>query len=122
MLVLLDTNFLMAIFQLGLDVFEELRRLMDEPYTVAIVDKTISELEMLAQGNQKQALPARMALRLIKERRIEILPTKEGHTDDLLVSLARAEDAYVATNDKGLKQRLRRVIFIRQKRYLQKKG
>lgn len=118
--VLLDTNFLMGMFQLKIDIFTELDRIMEEPFKVAIISQTKEELERLASGAQKEALPAKMALSLIVQRGIETIPMKEGYADDLLAELAQAKGWYLATNDKELRRRVTKTIFMRQHNHLEK--
>lgn len=118
--VLLDTNFLMGMFQLKIDIFTELERIMEEPFKVAIISQTKEELERLASGAQKEALPAKMALSLIVQRGIETIPMKEGYADDLLAELAQAKGWYLATNDKELRRRVTKTIFMRQHNHLEK--
>lgn len=118
--VLLDTNFLMGMFQLKIDIFTELDRIMEEPFKVAIISQTKEELERLAEGAQKEALPAKMALSLIVQRGIETIPMKEGYADDLLAELAQAKGWYLATNDKELRRRVTKTIFMRQHNHLEK--
>ena len=117
----MDTSFLMAVFQLKIDILTEIDRVCDFRYEFCVLDKTIDELERLINGSllsKRQA--ARLAIKLLKTRNIHILPTSgEGTVDDLLVSL----DGYiVATVDGELKQRLKkkgtRILTIRQKKYV----
>lgn len=121
--ILLDTNSLMAIAQFKLDLFSQLEKACDFPYQLRILDKTIEELKKIIlnqTGKNQQA--AKLALEIIKKKKIETIQTKEGKVDDLLVELAQKPQTYVLTQDKELKKRIKavkgRVITIRQKKRL----
>ena len=115
--VIIDTNFLLAIGQFGIDVFSELERVCDFPYKVCVLDKTIDELNKVLNTGGKNKAAAKLALSLVKER-VEVIKTSDGYVDDILVQLAD-EDNIVATQDKELKNRIKtRVITIKQKKYL----
>lgn len=116
--IILDTNFLLAISQFNIDIFSELERLCDFLYTVNVLDKTIEEIHRIVKtqtGKDKSA--ARLALALIKDR-VNVIKTKEGYVDDILVSLAD-KDTLIATQDRELKRRIKtRIITIKQEKYL----
>lgn len=116
--IILDTNFLLAINQFKIDVFSELERICDFPYSVCILDKTIDELNKIIieqKGKDKEA--AKLALEIIKGK-VEVLETKKGYVDDILVGLA-GKDTLIATQDQELKRRVKTgVIVIKQKKYL----
>jgi hypothetical protein len=115
--VILDTNFLLAIGQFGIDVFSELERICDFPYKVFVLDKTIGELNKVLTTGGKDKAAAKLALSLVKEK-VEVIRTSDGYVDDILVQLANG-DNIVATQDKELKDRIKtRVITIKQKKYL----
>jgi rRNA-processing protein FCF1 len=121
--VILDTNFLVDCLQWRVDFFTELRRICDFQYKIAVVDKTVDELEtIMREGRQVEKTAARLAKQLIAKKRIEIIPTtKKGYTDTLILNAAE-KDAVVATQDQDFKRRLRAkgipAIVIRQKKYL----
>jgi len=125
--VVLDTNLLLAIYQFRIDIFQELNRIMDQKYTVCIIDKTVQELEKLInKSGLSDRRAAKFALSVIKKKDLKIIRTedsaigKDESVDDLLVKLE--DDCIVATQDKNLKKRLKeagiKVITIRQKKHL----
>lgn len=119
--IILDTNILLAIFELKLDLFSELDRVCLFNYRVCILDVTLDEVEKLINGStlqQRQA--ARSALQLIRKKELKIIVTpKNALVDDLLL---QQKHAIIATADRELKRRLRnagmQIISIRQKKYL----
>jgi len=104
----MDTNFLMARTQFGVDIFGELDRLMDS--LAANNEKcvpigVVNELKSLSNGNGKDAIAAKVGLKLIEEKKLSVFPS-EGKVDDFLVSRAEEGDI-VCTNDLELIRRLR---------------
>jgi len=121
--VILDTNFLMAVSQFGIDIFSEIERICDFRYKLYIIDKTVDELNKVIETNKgKHGRAAKLALSLLKSKGIEGIKTKEkGIVDKLILGIVD-RDFIVATQDKDLKSRLKkkniRLITIRQKKYL----
>jgi len=117
--VLLDTNFLMIPGEIGVDIFNELERVCQFEYQVYILDKTVKELEKIVEkqkGKYKEA--AKLGLSLIKAKNIEIIPTEgDQYVDDILVELQN--EYIIATQDKALKTKLKNIIILRQKKYLE---
>ena len=120
--VILDTNFLLIPGQFGVDIFTEIDRICQFPYTLYIVDKTLQELESILQNQRGKAKEAvKLALGIIKAKNINTLPSANKSVDDAIVDAA-TEDMIVATQDAALKQRLKDkaggIITLRQKKYL----
>ncbi len=122
--VLLDTNFLVDCLTWKVDFFSEIRRILPFQYTLAVVDKTIDELDKVAvEGKGDSKIGARLARQVIAKKEISIIKTdKKGYTDTLILKAA-GKDVIVATQDQELKRRLKAkgipVIIIRQKKYLE---
>ena len=109
-IIILDTNFLIYCAKYKIDFFSEIDRLCNFPYKIAVLDKTIEELEKLKP--QKFALIKKYIERLI------ILKSKENYVDKALISLSK-EGFIIATQDLELKKKLQsQVMVIRQKKYL----
>ena len=122
--VLLDTSIMLSPGKFKVDIFEELKKVMNDTYDVYILDKTIDELnDLKIKAKQKDKVAANIALALIAQKGILVMSSSgcEGIVDDCLVKLAE-EDWFVATVDKGLKYRILRrgipVIELMQKKYL----
>lgn len=97
--IMLDTNFLVAPFQLSIDLFEEIERIypVHEVYTL---EDAVQEARSIEEGRYNNLVD-----KLIETQDIEVLETEgEGEVDDLLVDLC--DEFVVATNDKELKNRL----------------
>lgn len=111
--IVLDTDFILASLEFGIDIFSEIERIVDFNYEICVVDKTLQELK--GKANEK------LALELIK--RMMVIKASDGdiRADDAILRIAD-NGSIVATQDKGLKEKLKNrkigVITIRQKRYL----
>jgi len=120
--IILDTNFLLIPGQFKVDIFEEIRRISDFKYELCIIDKSMDELKKIIETQkQKNRQAAKIALQLIKMRRIAQIKTGEGNVDNLILELLD-KDYILATQDallrkiavkKGIK-----VMFLRSKKYL----
>ena len=114
--ILLDTNFLVAPFQLNVSIFEELEEMY--PYCeIYTLDDALQEAKSIESGKY-----GKLVEKLIDIQDIKVLETTgEGSVDDLLVDIS--DEFIVATNDKELKERLKdsgkEVVFIRSKSHLQ---
>lgn len=143
-IVLLDTNFLLIPAELKVDIFSELNRIMFEKYKVFVLDKNIEELEnIIKKGNSKTKLYAKIAKEILKRNNVRILKTRlktknflntpkiplkyqYKSADDLIfefaLGLKNKKKVYVATQDKKLKKRLKKIgvkiIVLRKKSFL----
>ncbi|PIN80241.1 hypothetical protein COV16_01220 [Candidatus Woesearchaeota archaeon CG10_big_fil_rev_8_21_14_0_10_34_8] len=118
--IYLDTNFIMIPAQHKVDIFSEIEKIMHEKYQLYIVERTLKELEFIAQnGKQKEKLQVKLAKSIIKTQNIKIdTSDQETSVDDLLVELSK-KGHIVATQDIGLKKRIKEnIITLRQKKYL----
>ena len=119
--IVLDTNFFLSVFELKIDIFEEIFNCMDCKYELFVVKQTIKELEKLINktGFSKKQRAAKFALSLlnstIEAKKIVVLEVPGDNVDDILAGL----DGYIiATNDKELKKRCNKVITIKQKKHV----
>ncbi|XP_019630894.1 PREDICTED: rRNA-processing protein FCF1 homolog [Branchiostoma belcheri] len=116
--VLVDTNFVNFSIKNKLDIVQSMMDCLYAKCVPCITDCVMGELEKLGPKY-------RVALRLVKDPRFERLPCmhKGTYADDCLVARVTQHKCYiVATNDKDLKRRLRRIpgvpiMYIRQHRY-----
>jgi rRNA-processing protein FCF1 len=117
-LILLDANALMMPFQFSLDLEGELTGLLGE-YDLAVPSSVLRELEGLSPANPTARAALKFAARF---RVIEV----DGTGDEALLELAQAQGAGVLTNDRALRQRLRKaglpVIYLRERSRLEAVG
>lgn len=123
MKIILDTNFLLIPAQFKVDIFSELDKLGTNQ--LCILDRTLEELKkIIKKQSLKNKKAAKLALSLIKFKKIKIIKTKSTKkTDDLILEIAKKKKKNaVATQDKLLKQKLNenkvKIITLRQKKYL----
>ena len=119
-LVVLDTNMLLVPLQFGVDVFDEVQRLVPGA-RMAVVRGTLEELDRIASRGGRDARYARLAKRMILLKNLEVLDMN-GPVDPALVELAK-RGAIIATNDRLLKRRVwavgARVIALRDRGHLE---
>ena len=117
MKILLDTNMMLVPHQFGVDVFEYLK-----DYKIITLSSCVDELNALAKKRGEDGKAAKIALELIKQKKIEIVRTKEKG-DPAIKSFAVIERCAVATNDaalgKFLKSKGISVIRLKQKKFLE---
>jgi len=129
--ILLDTNFLLIPYQFKVDIFTQINKIATFKYGLFILDKTLEELKKIVseqKGKDKDA--AKIALKLIALKNIEVIKTKSNEkTDDIILELSSKEDFIVATQDKELKAKLKQknvpLMVLRQKKkilFLDPKG
>jgi len=109
--VIFDTNFLVDLCRFRIDM-DELDNIVEEPFELCTLESVIKELEKL--GTKE----AKVALKLIEAENIKILKFGMANTDNALVELAKTNDVIVATNDRELRKRLGKAIYIRAKKHL----
>ncbi len=119
--ILLDTNFLVECARNKIDIQTELTRILDFSFEVAILDRTMDEIDDIVARGKKEGQAAKLARTILMTKRVTVIPTEGGHTDKLLVQMAD-ENHIVATMDKALKQQLKKkkqdVVIIRGKNRL----
>lgn len=122
-LILLDTNFWLMPFELGVDVLSQLERLSeDAPFEIGLPQSIKAELDAMASSpaGRKRTRAARSALRAIEQLlasgKVKLLASS-GPADGSLITLALQTGAWVATNDRALRLRLKakkiKVILLR---------
>ena len=75
--ILIDANFAMIPFRLGIDIFKEFERIIDGSFRVSILEENLLELLALSnKGNGKQSQCAKMALLLLKAKSVTLEKSK----------------------------------------------
>ena len=114
--IIADTNFLVECAKHKIDIHTELTRILDTNFEVAILDRTLEELDTIIARGKKDGQTAKLAKTILMTKKVTIMPTEGGHTDNLLLKKA-GEEYTIATMDKALKQKLKKkgqdVIIIR---------
>ena len=126
--IILDTNALFVPFQFKIDIFEQLKALLNTNFEPIIIRPVQRELEEIAQkGSPKMRKTASFALKLVEK--CKLLKAEENHAlsvDESIAEIAAQYGWAVFTNDKKLRKTLRDinvlVIYLRQKSHLEIDG
>jgi len=119
--ILVDTNFLIDMLRYKLDfsIFETL----EENVELFISSETLREIKSMANRKTKEGRLAMVALKLIETQKIKIVQSLKKEVDEDLLELAKKEGFIVATNDKDLKEKLKkenvRIICLRNKKKIE---
>ena len=119
--VLLDTNFILIPAKFKVDIYEEIKRLMNEPYELYVLDKSLKELENIIKTQKgKEKVIARLGKAILLSKKPKTLKTtSKDYVDKVILGL---RGYIVATNDKELRLKLKkegvRTILLRQKNHL----
>ena len=120
--ILLDTNMLMGIGMLKVDIFSELERICDFRHEIVVLDSNLEELRGIQERQSgKHRKAAKLALQLLRHKKVKVLKSGIMPADDGILQIA-GKDFAVATQDAGLKKKLKEkgagIISLRQKKYL----
>ena len=84
--IILDTNFLVESAKNKVDIHEELKRILDYTFEVAVLDRTLEELDSIAVKKTKEGLLAKLARTILLTKHVTIIPTEhvieKGHSPD----------------------------------------
>jgi rRNA-processing protein FCF1 len=117
--IILDTNVLMAVSEFKLDVFTQIEKFCDFRYKIYVLSGIIDELhDIINKQRGKYKRAAKLALDLLKAKKISAIIEDGELVDDLLVKHSKLGDL-VVTQDVKLKKRLKKpYLTIRQKKYV----
>ena len=119
--VALDTNMLLAIEQLGVDVFFQIEEMFGKDTETAIPKHVLEELRKFEEG--KLGTETGIALEEIERHKAKVIEIDAENADNALEKMAK-EGYIVASNDKVLRKRIKgfggTVIYLRQSRFLKK--
>lgn len=120
--VILDSNALFVPLQFRIDIFEELKKLLNMKFELILLSPIRRELEKLAEnGSPKMRKNASYALKMAEKCKLVELDEKIAGSspDDAIFKVACEWKSLVFTNDGELRKRLRNinvpVIYVRQK-------
>jgi len=126
--VIFDSSFLFIPFQFNVDIFEEMEKVLNRRFEPIITTPTYKELQKIAGlSSPKLKRQATLALKLAEKcRKINVEKRRNELHDEVLVRVASEMRCCVATNDRDLKKRIRKlglpVIYLRQKSHLAVEG
>lgn len=126
--VIFDSNALFVPLQFRIDVFEEVRRLLNRNVEFVLLSVVKEELEFLtAKGSPQARKNAFYALKLTEKCKfVPVDAPKPMQVDDVIAKVAKDWHSPVFTNDSALRRKLRdisvTVIYVRQKSRLELDG
>ncbi len=124
LIVILDSNAFFTPLKFKIDIFQELKTLLNRRFEPVLLSQVRQELERLfKQGSRQQRKNAAFALKLTEKCEFWAMNEKAtGNVDDVIIMVASQGECAVFTNDKQLKKKLRDinvpVIYVRQKSHL----
>jgi hypothetical protein len=126
--VILDSNVLFVPLQFKIDIFEDLKTLLNMNFEPVVLSPIKRELEIIAkEGSPKMRKLASHALKLAEKCVFFEVKGKISYSpDDVIIEMAKKWKCPVFTNDRELKKKLRNikvpVIYVRQKSRLEING
>ena len=123
--IILDTNFVMIPFSHKVDIYDQINTVCAFGHRIVVFESTMAELEIIIlQGGQdgKNAKAAKqLLLQKLDSEEVTVLPGQKTHVDDDIVSYTQKHpDCFVATQDKGLKKRLKtQILVLRNEQFVQ---
>jgi rRNA-processing protein FCF1 len=125
--VILDSNALFVPIQLKIDIFQELKTLLNRNFELVLLKPIQQELERLAkEGSPQTRKKTSYALKLAEKCRIVSVKEDTASPDDVILQTAGKWNCPVFTNDRELRNKLRNinvpVIYVRQKSRLEIDG
>lgn len=108
MLIILDSSMLMLPLEKSINLSAEINRIISKSYKIVVPQIIINELtELLESASTITTRKASFALELASK--FSVLESQEKvHADDEIIRLALELEAIVATNDKTLREKLRK--------------
>jgi len=127
--IILDSNALFVPLQFKIDIFEELKTLLNKKFELVLLQPIRRELEKLAEkGSPKMRKNASYALKIAEKCKLIEIDEQiaDSSPDDVIFQVAHEWKSTVFTNDRELRKRLRNinvpVIYVRQKSHLEIDG
>jgi|SRR5271157_286504 len=125
--VIMDANAFFVPAQLKIDIFQELKTLLNRNFELVLLKPINEELRMLAGlGSTEMRKKASYALKLAEKCMIVDVEEGADTPDDLILQIAGKWNSPVFTNDSELRKKLRNinvpVIYVRQKSRLEMDG
>jgi len=127
--ILLDSNFLLVPILFGVDIFEEIPKIVERPVKFILLKPVHDEMERLAKEGRpklKREMTSVLEFCRGKCQVMEFEALSGEAVDELVIRAAENLGCPVATNDTSLRRRLRRrgipVIYLRQRSRLKMDG
>lgn len=120
--IALDTNFLTAIAQFKIDVFDEIRHIVAGNLRFTVPVQVRKELDKLVESNAKMRGAVAIATLAMKKNNVVTSKIEAKDADTALVKMGK-KGTIIATNDHKLKKKIKkfggRILYIRQRSYVE---
>lgn len=120
--MIFDTNFLFVTFAFKIDIIEEIRRVVGPNFSLYIYEGTIEELKSVEKQKDKNKAFLPLIVKMLHIYGFKVIKSKVKYIDEQILSHLH-KNVLIATNDKELRELIHaqqfRVLFLRQKSYLQ---
>lgn len=120
--IIFDTNFLFVTFQYRIDLVSELKRVVGGTLNLYIYEGTLKELEGVQLKGDKNKKYLKLISKMLEVYNFKIIKSKRDYVDDQILENI-THNIYIATNDKALKKKIKeklgKVIYLRQHKYLE---
>lgn len=115
--VVMDTNFIIEVAKNKINLERELKRIVDFPYKLFMVEGSREELgRIINEQRGRERETAKLALDLTKD--VKTIHAEGRSVDEKLTRIAD-KDTIIATQDRELKKKIKgQVIVVRQNKYL----
>ncbi|MFH0927315.1 MAG: hypothetical protein V1822_01925 [Candidatus Micrarchaeota archaeon] len=110
--IILDTNFWLMPYEYRVDLLGGLENMVEySPFAILVPTPVLNELKMMAGEKGKRAVAAKSAIALMKslieKKKAKMVEGENGKADGAIITLALQTGAWVATNDRLLRFRLK---------------
>ncbi len=118
--VLLDSSFLMMPFKFRVDPFKGIEELISGKPIFTLISPVGEELMRISKEGGKRGRMAKLAIQLAERcEKVRFEPPGGGGVDEAIIAASKGMRAIVATNDAGLRKKLRNInvpiIYLRNK-------
>ncbi len=122
--VIFDTNFLFTTFEFKIDVIAQIETVISKTHNLYIYEGTLDELEAIEKKKTKNKNFLPLIAKMLVLYNFKIIKSKQSYVDDQILENIN-DKVIIATNDKELRKKLwektSRVLYMRQKKYLEVK-
>lgn len=120
--IVFDTNMLLAIQQLHIDVFSETKKMFGAKAELLIPKQVFEELRNMTGKGEGIKRAVLIALEEIERYGVKIVDVDASNADSAIAKMAM-EGCFACSNDAVLRKRIKgfagKVIYLRQRRFLE---
>jgi rRNA-processing protein FCF1 len=103
--IIIDTNFFLLLTKI--DIFTEIRYLIEGEYELIITQKILNELEHLSKRNKQANFGLMILKEKLKDKSIKLHENLQ-HPDDFIPIFSKNKELIVCTNDADLRKKAKK--------------